>query len=923
MLSNTVKLKPQRLYRKLGSRKLLTFPLLLLLIASPLIGVLSLSATTVQGQAQNASGGLPSTVGPVTFSVTGASLVGANVSGQDDGHDYSYIFVADSTPSIEIQASAAANPLCCSASYGGVSSSLSIQIVASDGENATAETSDNGTAISTSASLHPTGADVTVVSSTIEFDAFCGSLRGCPAPWDVVNCYESCPLYISVYVLIRPSITLSSNVGSVDPPGDVSLSGSVVPALGSLSLMAYKDGVLNYTDTINPDANGRFTYGASFGDSSYFGAWNYTVTASNGCCGLPTSQFFNASASVIVTVGSTTTTTTTTSTQHKAMPIIIIPGIGGSELQSSTSGGECGLIGCHEVWPIPFTIGYHLSDLGLNSDGTQPSGMFIHATDILQTGVPDVNFYGPLVDSLVNHGYVLGKSLFVFPYDWRLDNNVHLGELDSLVNQARAANDSQQVILVAHSMGGLIATAYVNSSPARAAKVDSIITMGTPFFGSPKVYYGLTEGYALDNGLANIKAFMEMMQNWPGVYQLLPKVPFIQTGTGDLSLGATFGITYNSAYGYDTWNLNPDMLANMTAFNSLIGTPDHPVFPSSVKLYTIIGYETDTLTGYRISAPTQEELADKMYVTLNGAKVVLIPIFGDGDGTVPLWGAENPAATAKYYVSPNDGGGPASHGALPKNSIVEDIVWSIVSGSPANPTGYRYPTSTTIASDDSTDFTIHSNANLQIIDQSGNVLGWNGGNGTISEDVTGGTFIDQDGVQYAAIMGTPVPYRVLVNGTSVGTFQLSINETSGGRTTNIAYPEVPVANATVSELSFDPSALTSSSGPALSVTTNGNTASYLPTSVSQLKSAPSAASSASSSGLLFIAGIGVIIVIAASFMRRRGKGRKISGTTGHTVPLARDAQAGPTVQRFCSVCGGQTKPGMAYCTNCGTALSRS
>ncbi|MDA4117920.1 MAG: hypothetical protein OK455_06205, partial [Thaumarchaeota archaeon] len=314
----------------------------------------------------------------------------------------------------------------------------------------------------------------------------------------------------------------------------------------------------------------------------------------------------------------------------------------------------------------------------------------------------------------------------------------------------------------------------------------SIITMGTPFFGSPKVYYGLTEGYALDNGLANVKEFKLMMQNWPGVYQLLPKVPFIQTGNGYLSLDTTFGIAYNSAYGYNTLTFNPDALAAAQTFNSMIGTPTSPVFPSSVKLYTIIGYESETLAGYSMGTPTQSELAANEYVTLNGAKTILTPIFGDGDGTVPLWGAENNDATAKYFISPSDGGGAASHGALPKNSLVQDIVWSIVSGSPDDPANYRYPYSTTTkAGEDSTDFTIHSNANLQIVDQNGNVLGWNGGNGTISEDIGGGTFIDQDGVQYAAIAGSPAQYEVKINGTGTGTFRLTINETSGGHTTNI------------------------------------------------------------------------------------------------------------------------------------------
>ena len=111
------------------------------------------------------------------------------------------------------------------------------------------------------------------------------------------------------------------------------------------------------------------------------------------------------------------------------------------------------------------------------------------------------------------------------------------------------------------------------------------------------------------------------------------------------------------------------MLDKAYAFNALLGSPSSPDIPSDVKLYTIIGYGTQTLNGYTVRGPTTEELADNMTVEINGANVVLVPQFGDGDGTVPLWGAENSAATARYYVRTNPTplfGDSAAHGDLPE-----------------------------------------------------------------------------------------------------------------------------------------------------------------------------------------------------------------------------------------------------------------
>src|SRR5205823_2698474 len=53
---------------------------------------------------------------------------------------------------------------------------------------------------------------------------------------------------------------------------------------------------------------------------------------------------------------------------------------------------------------------------------------------------------------------------------------------------------TSQVDLVGHSMGGLVARNYVNTSPAASAKVRRLISFGTPYLGAPKLFKTLLYG---------------------------------------------------------------------------------------------------------------------------------------------------------------------------------------------------------------------------------------------------------------------------------------------------------------------------------------------------------------------------------------------------------------------------------------------
>ena len=61
-------------------------------------------------------------------------------------------------------------------------------------------------------------------------------------------------------------------------------------------------------------------------------------------------------------------------------------------------------------------------------------------------------------------------------------------------------------------MGGLISRAFAIQHPEL---VETIITIGSPFAGSPKPYYGLLMGYTFGNWFAEDWFMKKLLQNAP------------------------------------------------------------------------------------------------------------------------------------------------------------------------------------------------------------------------------------------------------------------------------------------------------------------------------------------------------------------------------------------------------------------------
>ena len=406
------------------------------------------------------------------------------------------------------------------------------------------------------------------------------------------------------------------------------------------------------------------------------------ITSCGACAVRYQYELAGPDGSAPTTASTVPSTAPSTDAPSAHLPVVVIPGVAGTTLNSRTA------IASSEVWPNAKLAGR--DGLQLEDDGITPvTDAQIRTGDILRGG-PAHHFadtYGPLLASLRKQGYREGTDLFTFPYDWRLDNSLHFDDLDAVIKGALEKSGKDRVVLVAHNMGGLIARQYVLSSPLRAATVDATVTLGTPYFGSPRVFYGLMEGDSFGNPNVSEDLMKVLLQHFPSAYQMLPRYPFVRDGSsGEL---VPLFLTYLTEYpgvqwlspedryvqSSETWTLIPRLVDGALQFNGPGGLPAAPA-TSPVKQYVVIGNGVRTLTGY-----TMVDDPASSITTAGGHHVSLAPRYGDGDGTVALEGAQLGGATATYYVR-STAKDSTVNGDLPASTRVQKIVSQILAGNP-------------------------------------------------------------------------------------------------------------------------------------------------------------------------------------------------------------------------------------------------
>ncbi|MFF4060092.1 esterase/lipase family protein [Streptomyces sp. NPDC001668] len=355
--------------------------------------------------------------------------------------------------------------------------------------------------------------------------------------------------------------------------------------------------------------------------------------------------------------------------------VVVVPGIGGSVLQTAEGAAR---------WDE------HRRRFAAAVTRPHRLGLDTHP-DLVPVGLmPDITLVGPFVvpgyDGLVRKirnrfddvqvdVSLPGREpdhradLVLFPYDFRHSIR-HAAERLAADVAARLSGEHsgarrRRVIVVAHSMGGLVARYWLGPLGG-AAHCAALITLGTPHRGAPKALDVLANG--LKVGPKRLAGLTEVLRQWPSAYELLPRYqtvarpdgveplrPYeLEEGTGadgtgpDALVDASFVSRAKTAFG-----VHQDIEA---AWTELLGSPDCP--------------EVTAAFGRGHATLQQALLSPAGLSVTKGAPSWLPNPDWLGDGTVPAISAipiEQRDMRARRAV-------PERHMALASSSVVVDML---------------------------------------------------------------------------------------------------------------------------------------------------------------------------------------------------------------------------------------------------------
>lgn len=221
--------------------------------------------------------------------------------------------------------------------------------------------------------------------------------------------------------------------------------------------------------------------------------------------------------------------------------VVVLPGITGSVLQQD--GQDVFAVSLRAGLRALLSRGASLQALRLSADAADRDDLDdgIRAVRIAQDthllpGLWKIDGYSRIVDLLVKKLRLEpGADVRKFPYDWRRDNRVAARRLQQLGDEwlasRRQTHSDAKLVLVAHSMGGLVSRYYLEVLGGWR-NTRSLLTFGTPYRGSLNALDFLVNGFRKLGGLVDLT---EALQSMTSVYQLLPIYPCLDEGNGRLT----------------------------------------------------------------------------------------------------------------------------------------------------------------------------------------------------------------------------------------------------------------------------------------------------------------------------------------------------------------------------------------------------
>lgn len=219
--------------------------------------------------------------------------------------------------------------------------------------------------------------------------------------------------------------------------------------------------------------------------------------------------------------------------------VVILPGIMGSELIDSSSGEQLWGLSDPRWYVSAWTSGRSLAGLRVSDAERTGSTRRVTATRLLRAPAfaPFLRGAEPYRELVAGVSGVMAdpQAVLEFPYDWRLSvARIARTFGDTAIDHLRrwqrhpAGTRDARLIIVAHSMGGLVADYFCNVLGG-SEYVRRIVTLGTPFYGAVKAAQILSAGIGAPVPLPHSR-LREVAITMPGVYDLLPSYRCVDDG---------------------------------------------------------------------------------------------------------------------------------------------------------------------------------------------------------------------------------------------------------------------------------------------------------------------------------------------------------------------------------------------------------
>ncbi len=533
-----------------------------------------------------------------------------------------------------------------------------------------------------------------------------------------------------------------------------------------------------------------------------------------------------------LTPSPTITPTPTPTPAPAKSPLILIPGIGGSEFKTaefidwSQPDGHGGTFthaypAGEKVWVNTIEALKPGDDDYFDVLRLKPDGQTSEA-NLALTG--SLFAYQQMVDFFVSSGYTIDSDLFVFPYDWRKDIALTAPLLDEKIESIKQQTGSTKVDIVAHSMGGLVARNYI-ADVSRASKVNKLFILGTPHLGSAKFLSVLRYGSCLryEIGPVCLSAapleVKDVLQNATGGFELAPtkkyfsfydgsnsQLPYPLMDVADLDSNGITGVLNYSQIKTFLSNLghNANLFGPSEAFHNL---DDNLINTNGVEVVNIVGSGIPTL-GQII----EKNAIDFLGITIPYRDEITI----NGDQTVPLFSASltDPERTisflgdAKVYYTKQE------HGNLISPGPALNLVKNILNNDAELPNGIL----THAYLLNGTRISTHSPVALHIYDAFGNHTGPTPDDNY--EETIPGSSYETLGDATFIWLPNDGQYTIKIEATGQGSFDLKLKTFKDDvNTSTTLYHDIPLTTSTKAQAVLD---TMSAQPPVLHIDTDGD-----------------------------------------------------------------------------------------------------